>query len=68
MDKRECFCTVGENEIDSHYGRRYGDSLKKLRIKPPHDPAVPHLGIYPEEIKIERHMYPIVHCGTIYNG
>ena len=28
--------------------------LKKLRIKPPCDPAIPHLGIYPEETKIER--------------
>ena len=28
--------------------------LKKLRIKPPYDPAIPLLGIYPEETKIER--------------
>ena len=28
--------------------------LKKLRIKPPYDPAIPLLGIYPEEIKIEK--------------
>ena len=28
--------------------------LKKLRIKPPYDPAIPRLGIYPEENKIER--------------
>ena len=27
--------------------------LKKLGIKPPYDPAVPLLGIYPEEMKIE---------------
>ena len=26
--------------------------LKKLRIKPPYDPAIPLLGIYPEETKI----------------
>ena len=26
--------------------------LKKLRIKPPSDPAIPLLGIYPEEINI----------------
>ena len=24
-------------------------------IKPPYDPAIPHLGIYPEETKIEKH-------------
>ena len=29
--------------------------LKKLEIKPPYDPAIPLLGIYPEETKIERH-------------
>ena len=28
--------------------------LKKIRIKPPYDPAIPLLGIYPEETKIER--------------
>ena len=28
--------------------------LKKLGIKPPYDPAVPLLGIYPEDTKIER--------------
>ena len=28
--------------------------LKKLVIKPPYDPAIPLLDIYPEEIKIER--------------
>ena len=41
---------------------------KKLGIKPPYDPAIPFLGIYPEETKIERHMYSIVHCSTIYNS
>ena len=28
--------------------------LKKLGIKPPYDPGIPLLGIYPEEIKIEK--------------
>ena len=28
--------------------------LKKLGIKPPHDPVVPLLGIYPKETKIEK--------------
>ena len=31
--------------------------LKKLGIKPPQDPAIPLLGIYPEETKIERDTY-----------
>ena len=29
--------------------------LKQLGIKPPYDPAIPLLGIYPEETKIEKH-------------
>ena len=28
--------------------------LKKLGIKPPYDPTIPLLGIYPEETKIEK--------------
>ena len=48
-------CTVGGNvNWYSHYGRHYGDSLKKLGIKPPYDPAIPLLGIYPDKTKIER--------------
>ena len=29
--------------------------LRKLGIKPPYDPAIPLLGIYPEENKIEKY-------------
>ena len=28
--------------------------LKKIRLKPPYDPAIPLLGIYPKETKIEK--------------
>ena len=31
--------------------------LKKLGIKPPYDPAIPLLGIFPEETKIEKDIY-----------
>ena len=31
-----------------------GRFLKKLGRKPPYDPAIPLLGIYPEETKIEK--------------
>ena len=31
--------------------------LKKLGLKPPYDPAVPRLVLYPEEIKTERDTY-----------
>ena len=43
--------------------------LKKLGIKPPRNPAIPLLGIYPEETRIEkRHMHPNAHRSTIYNS
>ena len=54
VEKREHPCTVGGNVNGySHYERRYG-FLKKLGIKPPNDPAIPLLGMYPEETKIEK--------------
>ena len=53
--QRECSCTVdGNANWYSHHGRWYGDSLKKLGIKPPYDPAIQLPGIYPEETKIEK--------------
>ena len=55
VEKRGCSCSVG-GKVNwySHYGRWHGDSLKKLGIKLPYDPATPLLVIYPEESKIER--------------
>ena len=41
---------------------------KKLGIKLPYDPAIPLLGIYPEETKMEKDIYPTVHCSTIYSS
>ena len=35
--------------------------LKKLGIKPPYDPEIPLLGIYPEETKIEKDT-----CNTLF--
>ena len=53
MEKRDRSCTVGGNVNGySHYVRQYGDYLKNLGIKPPYDPAIPLLSIYPEETKI----------------
>ena len=50
MEKREHSYTVGRNvNWYRHYGRRYGDSLKKLGIELPYDPTIPLLGIYPEK-------------------
>ena len=43
--------------------------LKKLGIKPPYDPAIPLVGIYPKEIKTEKDTCtPSVHCSCIFNS
>ena len=57
VEKRESSCILGGNvNWYSHYGRQYGDSFKKkkLGIKPPYDPAIPLLSIYPEETKTRK--------------
>ena len=42
--------------------------LKRLGIKPPYDPAIPLLGIYPEETKIEKDKYtPLFIAALFYN-
>ena len=40
--------------------------LKKLEIELPYGPAIPLLGIHTKETRIERHMYPNIHCSTVY--
>ena len=40
--------------------------LKILGIKPPYDPKILLLGIYPEETKMEKDTS--VHCSTIYSS
>ena len=42
--------------------------LKKWKIELPYDPAIPLLDIYPEKNDSKCHMYPSVHCSTIYNS
>ena len=39
--------------------------LKKLGIKPPYDPVIPLLGIYPEETKIEKDTYIPLFIATL---
>ena len=46
MEKRKCSCIVG--------GKMVWKFLKILGIKPPYDPEIPLLGIYPQETKIEK--------------
>ena len=40
--------------------------LKQLGIKPPYDPAIPFLGIYPEETKIEKDTCIPLFTATLY--
>ena len=42
--------------------------LKKLGIKPPYDPAIPLLGINPEETKIEKDTYTPMFIAANYNN
>ena len=53
-EKEHSYTAGGNVNWYSHYGRQYGDSFKNLEIKPPYDPAIPLLGIYPEEAKTEK--------------
>ena len=63
VEKRALSCTVGGNWY-SHYVEKYGYSVIKLS----YDTVIPLLGIYPEKtIAEKRHMYPNIHCSTIYN-
>ena len=55
MEKKEPSYTVGGNaNYYSHYREKCGDSLKKLEIELPYNPAIPLLGIQTEETRIER--------------
>ena len=48
--KRNLPTTVGGNvNWYSHYEEKYGDSLKKLGLNIPYDPATPLLGIFPDK-------------------
>ena len=40
--------------------------LKKLGIKPPYDRAIPLLGMYPEETKIERDIFILLFTAALF--
>ena len=55
VEKREpSYAVGGSANWYSHYGEQCGDSLKKLGIELPYNPAIQLLGILPEETRIER--------------
>ena len=50
--EEEHSCSVGRNANEySHYGKRYGESSKKVKIEVLYDPAVPLLGIFLKKTK-----------------
>ena len=40
--------------------------LKKLGIKPPYDPAIPLLGVYPEETKVEKYTCILLFSAVLF--
>ena len=56
------------NSLALLVGMWCGDHFKNLGIKSPFDPAIPPLGIYPEETKMKKTVYSNVHCNVIYNS
>ena len=72
MEKRECSCSVGVNvNWYSHYGKQYGDSLKKKKTKNkttvwPSTTTSRHIPWRNQNWK--RYIYPSVHYSTIYNS
>ena len=40
--------------------------FKKLGIKPPYDPAIPLLGIYPEETKMKKDTCTLVFIAAVF--
>ena len=58
-----------ENEMIHPLWRTVWRFLKKLKIEPPYDLAIPLLGKYLEKIQnLKRYMNPSVHCSTVYNS
>ena len=52
--KRNSPALLGECRLIEPLWRTLQDSLKKIGIKPPYDPAIPLLGIHPEERNTEK--------------
>ena len=55
MEKRGPSYNVSGNENSySYYGEQCGDSLTKLGLELPYNPAIPLLGRHPKETRTER--------------
>ena len=67
MEKRVPSYTVGGNTNEyCHYGEKCGDSLKKLEIELPYDPAIPLLDIDTKETRSERDTYTPMFITTLF--
>ena len=49
--KGNLYIVDGDVNWNSHCGKQYGDSSKKLKKELPYDPAISLLGIYPKEMR-----------------
>ena len=67
VERRLPSYTVGRNvNWYNHYRGQYGDSLKKLKIEPPYDPAIPLPGIYPEQTIIWKDRFTPVFTAALF--
>ena len=69
VEKMELSYTVDGNvNWCDHCGKKYGSSLKNLKVELPYDAAIPLLGTYPEKTNLSRCIYSNIHSSTIYNS
>ena len=55
MEKREpSYAVSGNVSWCSNYGKQYGGSSKKLKIKLPYNPAIPLLSIYLDKTILQK--------------
>ena len=52
--------------VNGHCGEQYGGFLKKLKIELPYDPAIPFLGIYPEENVVQKDTCTLVFIAALF--
>ena len=67
MDKREILLrSWWECELKQSLWKMVWRLLKKLGIEPPYDPAIPLLGMYPEEIKTEKDICTAIFIAALF--
>ena len=56
-EREPCYTVGGNVNWCNHCGKQYGVSLRKLKIELPCDPAIPFMGISPDETIIQKDMH-----------